>query len=326
MARRTDAGRSDDGRATAVPAAAVDSREYDEAYYLERCGGSTEWRESQGTRIAGLYRGLMARARVEPGSTVVDLGTGRGEALVVARDMGARALGVDYAAGALRLAVRTLDAHAAGDRCVALRADVRCLPVADGVADLVTMLDIVEHLVPTELDAALSEARRILRPGGRVFIHTLPTRTVYEVTYRLQRSLPWRRHWPRDPRLEGERVMHVNEQTLGSLRRSLVRGGFERVEVEVGRWIHNGFVPSRRARATYRRLAAFPPTARFGAADLWAEARRPEEPGRAWDRPVRGANSGPTIWSAVRRAAARCQGGARRAARRRPDDDGRGTR
>ncbi|HET9051053.1 MAG TPA: methyltransferase domain-containing protein [Candidatus Dormibacteraeota bacterium] len=271
----------------ALPEPAVAAGEYDERYYLEGCAGADVWRESAGAHAAGLYWGSVERARVTPGDTVVDLGTGRGEALVVACEMGAaRAIGVDYAPAALRLAARTLDAHGVRDRCLALRADARRLPLPGGCADLVLMLDIVEHLTPAELDATLSEAVRILRPGGRVFVHTLPSRTLYEVTYRLQRSLPWNRGWPADPRNDDERRMHVNEQTVGSLRASLRRAGFAQVEVRVGKWIHDGFVPSARARRTYHRLAAFPPTARFGAADIWAQACRPAQPGRTTSRPA----------------------------------------
>jgi cyclopropane fatty-acyl-phospholipid synthase-like methyltransferase len=38
------------------------------------------------------------------------------------------------------------------------------------------MLDVVEHLTPTELDRTLAQARRILAPGGRLYIHTFPNR------------------------------------------------------------------------------------------------------------------------------------------------------
>jgi hypothetical protein len=105
----------------------------------------------------------------------------------------------------------------------------------------------------------------------------MPNRTVYAVTYRLQRlGRPGRRaRWPADPRNEHERRLHVNEQTATGLRRALRRAGFEDVRVRPGRWVHDEFVPDARARALYHRLAAHRLTARLGAADLWATARRP---------------------------------------------------
>jgi len=47
-------------------------------------------------------------------------------------------------------------------------ADVRALPFDDGQFDFVTALDVLEHL--DDDAAALREFRRVLKPGGRVFI------------------------------------------------------------------------------------------------------------------------------------------------------------
>jgi ubiquinone/menaquinone biosynthesis C-methylase UbiE len=273
---------------------------YDEAYFLECCAGSAEWAASGGASPAGLYLGSLLRAGLRPGDVLVDVGTGRGELLAVAVEQGAaRAIGVEYSPAAAALARRTLEVHGVGARAEVLEADARCLPLEDELADLVTLLDVVEHLAPAELDAVLGEARRVLRPGGRVFVHTMPNRTVYDVTYRLQRALrPGRwRSWPRDPRREVERRLHVNEQTVRSLRRALRRAGFDRVTVSLGEWVYCEFVPEEPARELYRRLARHRLTARFGVGDLWAEGTRPEagagtRPEAEGTRPEAGAGSG----------------------------------
>lgn len=257
---------------------AVDPAVYDEPYYRTGCAGAETWERSQGTQVDGLYPGSLARAGLRAGETVVDVGTGRGELLVAALDAGAaRAVGVEYSPDAVALAQRTLAAHGAGERAEVLLADARALPLPDGTADLVTMLDVVEHLTADELGAALAEALRVLRPGGRILAHTLPSRTLYAVTYRLQRSLTPRRRrtWPREPRNELELRMHVGEQTVRSLSGALRRAGFADVRVQPGAWIHDAFVPEERPRRLYGRLAARRLTRRFGAADLWATARRP---------------------------------------------------
>jgi hypothetical protein len=96
------------------------------------------------------------------------------------------------------------------------------------------------------------------------------------VTYRLQRaSRPTRiRRWPSDPRNEFEHSMHVGEQTLRSLRRSLRSAGFRDVKVTPGEWVYADFVPDERARLLYRRLARVPLARRLAVADLWARGIR----------------------------------------------------
>jgi SAM-dependent methyltransferase len=77
-----------------------------------------------------------------------------------------------------------------------LEGDATDLPVPDGVADAVTMLDIVEHVDRPE--AAIAEARRVVRDGGvlvvsvphRGLLHRLDALNVYAA---LRRRRP---HWP----------------------------------------------------------------------------------------------------------------------------------
>ena len=264
------------GRALAPPKVAPDV--YDESYYLHSCAGAEEWRESGGAGAGGYYMGCLSRAGFTAGEVVVDIGCGRGELVAVALELGAaRAIGVEYSDDAIRLAHQTLAAHGQQECGEIIHADARAVPVEDATADLVTLLDVVEHLDPIELDAALGEALRILRPGGRCVIHTLPNRLIYDVTYRVQRRLvPGRaRRWPADPRNEFERSMHVNEQTRRSLLAAVRRAGFDQASASHGQWIHDAFVPDERARRLYKRLASVGLTRALGAADLWAAGRRP---------------------------------------------------
>jgi predicted SAM-dependent methyltransferase len=139
------------------------------------------------------------------------------------------------------------------------------------------MIDVVEHLDAQEQALVLREALRVLAPGGRILIHTVPNRLIYDITYRLQRALTGRRRrtWPPDPRHDFEHTMHVGEQSARSLRRSLRAAGFVDREVTHGKMMYTEFVPDPRARPTYHRLAAHRLTAFLGSADLWAVARKP---------------------------------------------------
>lgn len=261
-----------------LPKPAVDPAVYTEGYYRAGCMGAEVWAGSEGRDLDGMFAGYAVAARIAPGEVLVDVGCGRGEMLVAALAAGAgRAIGVEYAPAAIELARRTLAAHGAEGRAEVHEADARALPVESGSADVVTFLDVVEHLAPTELDVALREARRVLRAGGRLLVHTMPNRSIYTITYRLQRL--WhpgrRRSWPPDPRNERERAMHVNEMSVTRLHRALRRAGFTGVDVTLGDWMWTEFVPDERARITYHRLAAHRLTRRLGRGDLWGRAVAP---------------------------------------------------
>lgn len=51
-----------------------------------------------------------------------------------------------------------------------LRADLRALPIADGVIDKVFSIDVLEHLMLDDIHRVLDQARRVLVTGGHFFI------------------------------------------------------------------------------------------------------------------------------------------------------------
>lgn len=99
--------------------------------------------------------------------TLVDLGTGTGRVLelfgTVARDLH----GIDASREMLAIARANLEKH--GFRRAELRqSDIYALPLADASADLVTIHQVLHFL--DEPQRALLEARRILRPDGKLLI------------------------------------------------------------------------------------------------------------------------------------------------------------
>jgi cyclopropane fatty-acyl-phospholipid synthase-like methyltransferase len=256
-----------------LPPPTVSPDAYDAAYFRETCIGADTWSESAGASVGGIYYGFLRRAQLRPGEVVVDLGTGRGDLLAAAIGEGAaRAFGIEYSAAATELAAQTLRAHGIEDRAQVFLADARAVPLEDETADLVCMLEVAEHLSGQELHLALTQARRLLKPGGRLVIHTMPNRLIYTVTYRALRFVVGR-SWPSEPRGELERVMHVNELTIRELRRAIEGAGM-RAEVRLGEWIYTDFVPSPAAARVYKLLARIRPLAQFGIADIWAVGRR----------------------------------------------------
>lgn len=125
--------------------------------------------ESVSDGYATLLDPLLTRLRtrrirpyVKPGSTLLDIGCGKGDVLFSLGDVIRQGTGIDQRAadetrGAIRLQNGKID---------------MTLPFADGSFDVVTMLAVLKHLEHPE--AILREVHRVLTPGGHVLI-TVPT-------------------------------------------------------------------------------------------------------------------------------------------------------
>ncbi len=97
---------------------------------------------------------------------VLDLGCGRGELLLLLREAGVEAAGIEGDAAVAETSRRRgLDVFE-GDVLAVLES----LPVASRSA--VTAMHLFEHLEPETLLAVLSEIRRVLRPGGILIVES----------------------------------------------------------------------------------------------------------------------------------------------------------
>ena len=281
---------------------AVDAAEYDEAYFLCASEGYREFAASRGRRLGPRLRKALSLAKVQPGQRVLDIGCGRGELVMQCARLGAFATGIDYADAAVAIAREALASHPPDvqERAAFALMDARRLEFADASFDLAFMTDVVEHLAPVELAAALCEVRRVLRLGGRLVVHTSPnrlhldrvypayTRRVHQVLAAACRLLRYRDAVfspdlpvaPRFPRTDYERRMHINEQTGDSLRAALEGAGFH---VERLLYWESAAYPTRlslRLRLLdllryLRPLSYFPPLNRYFCNHIWAVARRP---------------------------------------------------
>jgi len=128
---------------------------------------------------------------------LVDCGAGAGEFAVEATRH-CRVVALDDSDWAVRRLAGLL-----GARCVK-KAAATALPLEEGAADIVTALDVIEHVADDR--AAIGECRRILRPGGWLVI-TVP-------------ACPFL--WSSWDEVLG----HHRRYTLRSLRSVLADGGF----------------------------------------------------------------------------------------------------
>lgn len=205
---------------------------YDEDYFLNACEGYTEFRSSEGEYLSRRLAEALSVAGIAPGMEILDVGCGRGEILRHVQRLGGRAHGIDYASAAVQLSRRAADREPGGQIDI-YQANAQRLPFADVRFDRILMLDIVEHLYPDELHIALSEAHRVLKPGGRIVVHTAPNvwydRYAYPVVRRVRHLMGQGQRYPKNPRaflVEANVDVHVNEQSLLSLRRNLRNAGF----------------------------------------------------------------------------------------------------
>jgi 2-polyprenyl-6-hydroxyphenyl methylase/3-demethylubiquinone-9 3-methyltransferase len=136
-----------------------DPRQYDEL--------AAEWWHPAGA-FAALHWLAAARGRLIPpatrtGAVLVDIGCGAGLLAPHVAGKGYRHIGVDLVPSAL--------AQAAAHGVRPVVGDATALPLPDGCADVVAAGEVFEHV--RDLNGAVREACRLLRPGGRLVLDTL---------------------------------------------------------------------------------------------------------------------------------------------------------
>jgi SAM-dependent methyltransferase len=106
---------------------------------------------------------------LSPRQTLVDLGCGRGgPGLWLAQSQGALLIGVDFSAVAVLRATNRAALFGLADRARFVVGDLAATGLPAGIADAVVSIDALHFA--TDAAAAAGEARRLLRPGGRLVL------------------------------------------------------------------------------------------------------------------------------------------------------------
>lgn len=98
---------------------------------------------------------------------LVDLGTGTGRMLEIFAAQCNRAIGFDISPEMLTIARSKLD-NAGFENCQVRQGDCANVPLEDGVADIVILHQVLHFL--DDPQRAISEASRVLAPGGQVLV------------------------------------------------------------------------------------------------------------------------------------------------------------
>lgn len=128
------------------------------AIWSERARDWAEVMEGWNGWAIPVYRHVLERVEVGLDTELLDVGCGAGRFLRIAADRGARCAGLDATEALVQIARERVRG---GDLRVG---DMEALPWPDASFDVVTGFN--SFFIAADMNSALAEARRVLRPGG----------------------------------------------------------------------------------------------------------------------------------------------------------------
>jgi len=130
---------------------------------------AAEWRRLRALHLpdSDIESRMVEIAGAGPFETFVDLGTGTGRMLEIFADRFSRGVGYDVSHEMLAIARTNLET-AGVDHAQARHGDLFSLPMENGSADIICIHHVLHYLA--EPDAAVIEAARIVKPGGKLII------------------------------------------------------------------------------------------------------------------------------------------------------------
>jgi ubiquinone/menaquinone biosynthesis C-methylase UbiE len=205
-------------------------------------------------RMRAEYAPWMAESLDYAGSRdrdVLDVGCGQGIDLAGYARNGARATGVDLTPRHVELARAHL--AALGLEGTVVQGDAEDLPFPDASFDRVSSNGVLHHT--PDMDRALAEIARVLRPGGRATVIVYNRRSLHYWIEQVLHEGLMRRKLFREGSMEGVLSSGVEHSSIearplvrvygpGELRRMMQRAGFAGVEVDVRHFLPSDTFPT----------------------------------------------------------------------------------
>lgn len=229
----------------------LDPKIYDKNYYLSVCLGNEEFTKSQGKKLHPRIKLLIKKLKLTKHMTVLDIGCGRGDVILHVASKVEKAYGIDYSKDAISLATSALKRFPINIRKTTEFSvmNIKKLHFPSNTFDLIICIDVFEHLYKEEVEIAMKEIKRVLKPGGVLFVHTGTNKILNDYiykyyTYYMNLILTWADKkiknvsydpLPKDPRTKEEKEQHINEPTYFYLSSLFKRFKFDgNIECEIG--------------------------------------------------------------------------------------------
>ena len=227
------------------------------------------------------FEKVLARANLEPGLRVLDLGCGWAYGTLWARAQGCEVFGIDLGLDQLAWARANLDP----ERHLGLAlANAAALPFPDRAFDRAVSVEMMEHVFRPDRPRVLAEIARVLQPGATLALSTPNPASPIEALKRLAVRWPaLRRRLPSacfpeaaDDLAAYHPYRYHHPLTRGDLRAGLEAAGFRVEGVQSFLWIPKTLPESllAAARVLERGVEGLPGLDRLGATTLvWATRR-----------------------------------------------------
>jgi len=213
--------------------AGVDSKLYDKEYF-EAIDGAQYFAAG---KTAPKFIYAVKTSGITKVDKALDIGCGRGDLMMALAQAGANVTGIDYSQDALEIARKVIAKQPEEwkNRIKVLHSNATALKFPDQSFDYIFMTDLVEHLYPAELQKCFDECKRVLKSNGKLIVHTAPNRWYNDFGYpiweqpvnKTLNKLFGQKLLTRPIRTELDLNVHINEQTILSLKKYLVETGFK---------------------------------------------------------------------------------------------------